>query len=129
MKTLIILIIVVCWALAVSAQPTIDTSRKKIDSVYRGAWNQRPETIAPGKQQPISSQPLSNPPTPAQTTNPIDNPTSGQTHEPQYNQPLNVPPPQQRFDTLKKQQKPVIPVRPVIKASDYDTLPGTKRNG
>lgn len=125
MKTLIIFCIAACIAPAALAQSPADTARVLKDTV-RSAWSQRPDT-AVGNKQPLS-QPFADPPAP-QMTNPINNPTSGQTNEPPVNPATELPPPVQWPDTLKKQHKTLTPVTPKVKPSNYDTLPGTKRNG
>lgn len=125
MKTLIILCAVAWIMPAARAQSPADTARILKDTV-RSAWTQRPDTAA-GNNQPLS-QPFAEPPSP-QMTNPINNPTSGQTNEPFPNPAATMPPPVQWPDTLKKQRKTITPVQPKAKPSDYDTLPGTKRNG
>ncbi|MES2849273.1 MAG: hypothetical protein V4685_09460 [Bacteroidota bacterium] len=125
MKTILLSSCIMAYSLCAVAQ--VDTTPIGRDTI-RSAWSQRPDTAFGKQQRPISSQPLSNSPVPPPLTNPIDNPTSGQTNPPEQAQPIEVPPPLQKPDTLPK-RKPIKPVSPKPKKSDYDTVPGTNRKG
>jgi len=117
MKTIVAALL--CMSTQVKAQTPADTARIFKDTV-RSAWSKQPDTgIAP----PRSTAPLAEPPAPPVQTNPINNPASGQTHQPPY--------PQQQPVELKntKQPEKITPLRPNNKPLQYDTLPGTKRNG
>ncbi len=124
MKKALLSTVIAANILAASAQSQIDTFKLYKEKVP-SAWSQRPDTVKGNQQQPISTLPSSATPVPPPLTNPIDNPTSGQTHEPAITQPIDVPAPA----TAPAKRKPIVPVKQKTKPSDYDTLPGTKRNG
>lgn len=90
MKTIILLSFItgtISTSLAQSPVDTFSLFKKPVAS----AWSQRTDTVKGFRQQPISSQPFPNTPVPPPTTNPIDNPTSGQTNPAQYEQPGDIP--------------------------------------
>jgi len=127
MKTIILLSFITGTIFTSLAQSPVDTFslfKKPVAS----AWSQRTDTVKGFRQQPISSQPFPNTPVPPPTTNPIDNPTSGQTNPPQYEQTGDIPAATQWGDTTRK-RRTITPIVPVQKPSSYDTVPGTKRNG
>lgn len=107
-----------CMSSQVKAQTPVDTARIFKDTV-KSAWSKQPDTTS----RPLPMAPLAAPPVPPVQTNPINNPASGQTHQPPY--------PQQQPAEQKTNKQPakVTPVRPTNKPLQYDTLPGTKRNG
>lgn len=127
MKTIIILVFITGSIFTAAAQSPVDTFRL-FKKPVASAWSQRTDTIKGFRQQPISSQPFPSTPVPPPATNPIDNPTSGQTNPPEYEQPADIPSATPWRDTTGK-RKPLTPVVPVSKSSSYDTVPGTKRNG
>jgi hypothetical protein len=91
------------------------------------------DTIIPSnpgqvQQEPISVQPFSNPPTPAPMTNPTSNPTSNQTNEPEYKQPIEVPPPNQPAVVTQTKEAVTAPQKTQrVRRTNADTLGVRKR--
>lgn len=125
MKKIILLSICASSLSAAPAQSQLDTFKLYKEKVP-GAWSQRPDTMIVNSQQPISSQPNTNAPVPPPLTDPINNPTSGQTNKPEYNEPATVPPPVQRPATKPRKRKQTTPAKPNKNAVDHDSIPGNR---